>query len=700
MRQIMSPRFGISRADRRPSSAAPLLGKLLLGAALTAALTASAQSPAANCCDGKASETWKVGGDYGNQNYSPLSKITRSTVKALGGAWHLKAEGGNDQQFQQGNLVAAGGVVYAETTQGSTLAVDGATGAVKWRYKPGYAPGLRRGVALGEGKVFTLKGSNRVVALDQTTGKVVWEKQYPVDRGTGTMPTAVTYFDGMIFFGTANSARGSALALSATDGQEVWRFYGPAAPGDIGGGTWGDDSWMTGGAAPWQHPAIDPETGLVFWTFGNARAGSPLDGSGREGQNLFANSIVAIDAKTGKYAWHFQSVHHDIWDMDNVMAPVLVDITVGGKLRKAVVYGSKTSMLYIFDRKTGEPIFPIDEKPVPQEPRQHTWPTQPFPRNQPLVELCPTNKGAGAVPPNYIAGCLFTPHWDTPVVHFPGTGGGADTSAYSYSHKTGLLYVGVGIVGIAQARINIPNIGQRPPGEERSGRIVAYDPAKGRVAWSKPTEWALAHGNGILSTAGDVLFIGQPDGYLLALDAGNGKELWRFQTGAGVHTTPVTYAVDGEQYVAVFAGGNGIPYNSPKGDHIWAFKLGGKVAPAATPAPPSKRQPLTATPVAGASANNTVTLGRIWDNGVGKVESIAQNAVAPQVLDVPKGTMVTFVNPLDNKQDRCATQFFEGLFGKVPLKPGESFTYTFNKPGEFYFNDCAAPLTTGKVIVK
>jgi PQQ-dependent dehydrogenase (methanol/ethanol family) len=672
----------------------------LLSGVLIFPLAVAAQAPSANCCDGRNVESWKVGGDYGNQNYSALSKITRSSVKTLGGAWHLQAEGGNDQQFQQGNLVAAGGVIYAETTQGSTLAIDGATGVVKWRYKPAYPATLRRGVALGEGKVFTLKGGNRVIALDHASGKVIWEKQFPADRGTGTMPTAVTYYNGMIFFGTANSARGLGIALRASDGEEIWRFYGPAAPGEVGGGTWAENTWQTGGAAPWQHPAVDPENGLIFWTFGNARAGSPLDGTTREGQNLFANSLVAIDAKTGKHVWHFQSVHHDIWDMDNVMAPVLIDLTVGGKPRKAVVYGSKTGMLYILDRKTGEPIFPIDEKPVPQEPRQHTWPTQPITRNEPLLESCPTGKGAGAVPPHYIPGCLFTPHWDTPVVHFPGTGGGADTSAYSYSHKTGLLYVGVGIVGIAQARVNVPNIGQRPYGEERAGRVVAYNPATGKVAWSKPMEWALAHGNGVLSTAGDVLFIGQPDGYLLALDAANGKELWRFQTGAGVHTTPVTYEVAGEQYVAVMAGGNGIPYNSPKGDHIWAFKLGGKAPPAAAPTPPPKRQPILAAAIPGSVANNTVTLGRIWENGVGTAESIAQNAIAPQVLEVPKGTTVTFVNPADNKQDRCATQFFEGLFGKTPLKPAQSFTYQFNTTGEFYFNDCAAPLTTGKVVVK
>jgi PQQ-dependent dehydrogenase (methanol/ethanol family) len=672
----------------------------LIAAALLLPVAASAQSPGPACCEPTAADSPKVGGNYGNTGYSSLSDIDRKTVAGLGAAWHLRAEGGDDRAFQQGNAVAAGGVVYVETTQGSVLAVDGATGAVKWRYKPEFGQTLRRGVALGEGKVFTLTAGNRAVALDQATGKPVWEKAFSADRQMGTMPTAVTYYDGKIFFGTANSSRGVGLALRASDGEELWRFYGAPSAGDYGSDTWAGESWKTGGAAPWQHPAVDPELGLIYWTFGNPRAGGPLDGSTREGANLFANSIVAIDPNTGQRVWHFQSIHHDIWDMDNVMAPVLLDLAIDGKTRKAVIYGSKTGMLYILDRKTGEALHPIVEKPVPQEPRQHTWATQPYTSNAPLVELCPTGKGVGRVPPHYKPGCLFEPHWDEPVVHLPAIGGGADTSQFSYSARTRLLYVGVGIIAAAQTRSG-PSVGLRPAGALRSGRLVAYDPAKGKIAWSKPMEWSLAHGNGALSTAGDVLFIGQPDGYLLALDARNGRELWRFQTGAGVHTSPVTYEAGGEQYVAVFSGGNGLPYNSPKGDHLWAFKLGGKQPPAPTPAPPPKRQPITTAAVAGAAVNNTITLGRIWANdAVGAAESSAPNAVAPQVLEVGKGATVTFLNPVGNSQDRCATQFFEGLFGKTPLKPGESFRYTFKTSGEYFFNDCASPFTTGKVVVR
>src|ERR1051326_4202038 len=172
----------------------------------------------------------------------------------------------------------------------------------------------------------------------------------------------------MIYFGTADAARGTGYALRAATGEIAWQFWGPPGTGEFGNDTWGGDQWKSGGAAPWMSPAIDPKLGLLYWTFGNARGGAPTDGSGRPGTNLFANSLVAINLKTGKRVWHFQSVHHDIWDMDNVMAPVLADITVKGKLRHIVVYGSKVGMYYVLDRATGEAITPIVETPVPQEP--------------------------------------------------------------------------------------------------------------------------------------------------------------------------------------------------------------------------------------------------------------------------------------------------------------------------------------------
>jgi plastocyanin len=238
----------------------------------------------------------------------------------------------------------------------------------------------------------------------------------------------------------------------------------------------------------------------------------------------------------------------------------------------------------------------------------------------------------------------------------------------------------------------------RPLGEYRSGRIVAMDPATNRVAWQKHTDWALSAGNGMLTTAGDVMFIGQPDGYIVGYDVHNGRELWRFQTGAGVHTAPITYSINGEQYVAVFAGGNSVPYSSPPGDNLWAFKLGGTVPPAATPTTPSIRQPINAAAVAGSVVGNTVLLGRT--SATSAESTVSQNAMYPQNLVVPVGTLVTFVNPAGSVNNHCADSFFEHEFDTGVLTPGQAFSFTFNTPGEYFYNDCVWPQTTGKIVVR
>jgi plastocyanin len=215
--------------------------------------------------------------------------------------------------------------------------------------------------------------------------------------------------------------------------------------------------------------------------------------------------------------------------------------------------------------------------------------------------------------------------------------------------------------------------------------------------------YSLAHGNGVLSTAGDLIYIGQPDGNLLALDAHTGRERWRFQTGASISSSPIMYEVDGVQYLAVYAGGTGIPYgdSAPRGDYLWAFKIGGKVPPAPTPAPPVIRRPVSGGPVEGTVVNNTVVLARTYDAATGTVggtESTAVNGMAPTHLRVPAGTTVTFVNPADNVNVHGATQFFEGLFD-IRLQPGESFAYTFRRRGEYFYNDSYSPRPTGKIEV-
>jgi outer membrane protein assembly factor BamB len=500
--------------------------------------------------------------------------------------------------------------------------------------------------------------------------------------------------------GSTIGARGRAYALHADTGEVAWTFWGAPGPGQAGNDTWEGESWKTGGAVTWMHPAVDPELGLVYWTFGNPYPRT--NGSTRGGSNLFANCLLALEAKTGERRWHFQSVHHDIWDFDNVMAPVLIDLKIHGKPRKVVVYGSKVGMFYILDRVSGKPVHGITERPVPQEPRQKTWPTQPFPGGEPFVHQEPRFSDSTRPVPYYPTGKIFTPFWDDATILFPGAGGGADWAHLSFSPYTGQIYVGYGLINSSYSNTNGGRVNTaRPYGEYFSGGLVAVDPHSNRPVWRKEGDWSLAHGNGILTTAGRVMFQGGPDGVLVAMDDSNGRVLWTWQTGAGVHTSPISYSIDGEQYIAVFAGGNGLPYpDIPRGDHLWAFKLGGSVGPAATPVPPSQRNQIRVAAVAG----STVTLGRLWISATqtpGPTENtVSQNAMAPQNLAVTVGTTVTFVNPADNLQSHGAASFFDHEFNTGRLAPGQSYTHTFAKAGEYFYNDPVFPQSTGKIVVQ
>jgi PQQ-dependent dehydrogenase (methanol/ethanol family) len=692
----------------------------VMGFTMTSALAASADEKAAKAAAEQALKDHpKVGGNLGNQNYSVLKQINTGNIKSqLGAAWMANLEGGATTGDNQSSPIVSKGVIFMETAQGNIHAVNGKTGEIKWTYKLG-STGVRRGPSIGEGKVFTIAAGN-LVALDEETGAELWKVQASPGGRYGTIQKVATvYADGMVYIGSNDGSIGAAVAFDAKTGAERWHFYSTPRNGDDPTGaiaTWGSDPVAAeacaraGGGAPWMHPAVDLEMGMVYYTFGNARScGSSQNGAGRPGSNLYTSSIVAMDLKTGEYKWHFQSVHHGIWDQDNVMAPVFADIKVKGQDRKVLAYGSKSGMYYILDRKTGEAPLGISERPMPQDARQLTWPTQPVPDQGGYLEQCVTPPDLGGpIPgdpnravPNYVMGCQYAAFWsqttERPILTTPSHNGGANWSAQSFSPRTGYFYTGYAVSPAAHYTEAGSN-GQRAVGQYQTGGVVAVDAATNQVAWRVAQPYDLAHGNGFLSTEGDVGFIGMPDGNLLALDTRNGKELWRFQTGAGISASPVSYEIDGEQYVAVYAGGTGIPYGNAvrRGDRLWAFKIGGTVAQAEAPARIDTRRPVSATAIEGSTVNNTVLLARTGANTA--ADAVSATAMYPNHMRVPVGTTVTFTNPAGNQLEHCATQFFEGLFNPK-LKPGESFQYTFTKVGEYFYNDCANPVPTGKVVV-
>jgi quinohemoprotein ethanol dehydrogenase len=725
------------------------------------------------CCAPAGNDMPKGGGNLGNQRYSSLAAINLQNIRNLGAAWKINVSAvppATDHLGTQSTPVVVDGVIFLNTPAGGVIAVDGATGTARWKWQPTafQNAGNRRGVTVGEGKVFAL-GSNRIVALDQKTGAEVWVVQPKAPTGeaiTGIGEVATVYHDGMVYVGTGN-ARHAIIAVKASDGSLVWTFNGIAEPGRVvtdvngvttdAGASWGSCAQRGGGDA-WVHGAVDPELGMTYYTLSNARGcGGSQDASGREGQNLFANTLVALDLKTGAYKWHFQSIHQDIWDMDNVHAPLLADVVIGGQPRRAIYYGSKSGHLFVLDRANGKPLLRAEETPVPQDTRQHSPATQPIP-NRPLPNcvawqaLDPKNvpgdpwravpnyngyqpDASGKLvyteanylaadrpfviyPPEYEAkhpkGCLYDTHWDLPVLSTSSQNGGPTWSTYSYSHKLGLIYFPYGVSPVAHWRGAGSN-GLRPIGQYQTGGILAIDAATNTVKWNSPRGTDMGHGQNPLSTAGDLVFIGMVDGNFMALNAATGRELWRFQAGSAISAGPITYMINGEQYVAVFAAGGSLPYGNsvPRGDALWAFKLGGTYKTASgsseAPAPPlvTVRRPVGGMPVEGSTVDNTVLLARASrtaDTAEAR-DNVSTNAMIPTHLRVPVGTTVTILNPgaetfpnFPNQKLHCATQFFEGLFN-AKLQPGQRFRFTFDRAGEYFFNDCTDPRPTGKIEV-
>ena len=276
------------------------------------------------------------------------------------------------------------------TGASDVFALDVESGKTIWKYDGNLDDEINtvccgwtsRGVAIGDGRVYLGKLDGNLVALDADSGEEVWSAAVGDWRKGETITSAPLYYDGLVITGISGGefgVRGSVTAYDAETGKLVWRFYTIPGPGETGHETWpqDNDAWKHGGAPVWQTPAVDPKLGLLYFSTGNT---SPdFDGSSRKGDNLFANSIVALDAKTGEYRWHFQQVHHDIWDLDSPSPVVLFDLKIDGQLRHALAEASKTGWVYILDRTNGKPLVGIDEKAVPQEPRQHTAETQPYP---------------------------------------------------------------------------------------------------------------------------------------------------------------------------------------------------------------------------------------------------------------------------------------------------------------------------------
>ncbi len=573
----------------------------LLGIAALAAGRLGAAPPAADA--GAASfpvQDWPTnGGDLFNRRYSPLAEIDRGNVAQLAGVWrtHLRGSGIGPQYSGEAQPLVAGGVIYIVTGADDVFALDVESGRILWAHAAQLDPKnnavccgwTSRGVALGDGKVFVGQLDGRLVALDRHTGKVAWSVQAARWQDGYTITAAPLYYDGLVITGFAGGERGIRGRLSAyhaKDGSPAWTFYTVPGPGQPGSDTWPkhSDAWKHGGAPIWQTPAVDPALGLLYVSTGNPAP--DYNGSKRAGDDLFTASIVALDAKTGQYRWHFQEVHHDLWDYDGPSPIVLFDVKIDGVLRHGLAQASKTGWVYLLDRADGKPLVGIEELPVPQDPRQATAATQPYPVGDAFVPQ------SIPIPPEDLTlvnqGRIFTPFWkDKPVVIRPGVGGGANWPPSAYDPATGHLFVCASDRIWAYISADVPDA--PPPGGgsfigggfggfylHSLGVFAALDVRTNKLVWRQ--QWPEPCYSGSAATAGGLVFVGRSDGRLTALDSSNGRKLWEFQTGAGLNAPPTVFEHDGREYVVAYSAGN-LFAGSTRGDSVWLFGLDGSLGP-------------------------------------------------------------------------------------------------------------------------
>jgi len=560
------------------------------------------------------------GGNLFNQRYSPLTRINRDNVAELRGVWRARLGGSGVGQKYSGEAqpIVYEGVAYIVTGADDVFAISVETGETLWTYEANLNQSIdviccgwtSRGVGLSDDKIFVGQLDAHLVALDRMTGEVVWDTQTENWEDGYSLTSAPLYYDGLVitgFAGAERGIRGRVKAYNADDGSLAWTFYTVPGPGEFGSETWpqpGDpysDVYLYGGGSVWQTPAVDPELGLVYFSTGNP--GPDFAGYVRAGDNLFTTSMLALDVYTGEYRWHFQQVHHDIWDYDAANPVVLFDIEIDGETRQAVAEASKTGWVYILDRVTGEPLIGIEERPVPQDERHLTSPTQPYPAGDSFIHQF-VDIVAQGFPPLVNQGRIFTPFWMEGVVAMPGPFGGANWPPSAYDPTSGTLFVCAnerpGFFRGGEMENDLPEM----PGDSyiggffghvpypNHGILAAMDMHTNTIVWRQ--RWQQFCYSGVLATAGGLLFTGQSDGRIMALDSSNGAVLWEFQTGAGLNAPVSTFEQNGEQHIIAYSAGN-LFAGAPRGDSVWMFSLSGtmdEVSPAGSqvPAPEAEHE--------------------------------------------------------------------------------------------------------------
>jgi len=478
-------------------------------------------------------------GNYAGQRFSRLSQLNRSNVNQLKLGWVYQAK--STSSFETTPIIADG-TMYITETYGVVKALDARSGRLLWSYQPSKPKGedlsvnpVNRGVALLDNTVYVGTAKTHLVALDAKSGAVRWETV--VHPGTGyAMTSAPLAIDHRIIVGVAggdNGERGFVDAYDPQTGKRLWRTYTIPAAGEPGVETWANKSYETGGGPTWVTGSYDPVLHLLYWGVGNP---APIwNGTQRAGDNLYTNSLLALDPKDGKVKWYFQFTPHDTHDWDSNHIPVLFDEMINGKMRKIVAVANRNGFYYVLDRETGEFL---SGTPFVRQNWADGLDAKGRPIFRPGSE--PTKEGS---------------------LIYPGVGGAANWWSPSYSPQTKLFYLAAGergtkfFLGDLKYQRGEAYLGggvRHDDADKSYGAIRALESTTGKLKWefklfSPPL-------SGVLSTAGGLVFGGTQEGNFFALDAENGKPLWDVTLGEEMKTNPISFAVDGKQYVAATAG--------------------------------------------------------------------------------------------------------------------------------------------------
>ena len=527
---------------------------------------------AADIAASPAGEWLSYGRDYGEQRFSPLGTINAGNVAQLGLAWSADLD---TARGQEATPLLHNGVLYVSTAWSMVKAYDATTGKQLWGYDPkvpretlvrACCDAVNRGVALYGNKVFVATLDGRLVALDAQTGKPVWSVLAVPNQRDYTITGAPRIVKGRVVIGEGGAeyrARGYLAAFDAQTGKLAWKFH--TVPGDPAKGyenramstaakTWTGKWWtMGGGGTVWDSITYDPKTNLILFGTGNAEPWNPAP-MGRKGNNLFTASVVAVNADTGAYAWHFQETPEDRWDFDSDAQITVADVAIDGQVRHVAIHAPKNGHVYLLDVKTGR--FVSAKAFVPVNWTTGIDPATGRPALNPDARYEQTGK---------------------PWVSAPGAVGGHSWQPQSYSQATGYLYIPANIAafpymaakdwkpsaigfqtaldGAATAMPANTEI-RKGAAAQTTGALIAWDVAHQKQAWrvDLPSPW----NGGVLSTAGNLVFQGNAGGTFVAYSADKGEKLWSFPTQTGVIAAPMTYSINGEQYVAVLAGWGGV----------------------------------------------------------------------------------------------------------------------------------------------